>query len=443
MNKALLYFVSSVLTAVPLSAKVSLGFPGEESAAVGIYVKSLSTGKVIANNDENKAIAPASVMKVITAASALSLLEENFRFETNIYTTGDIVDGVCSGNLYIESCADPTIDSELFEKEYEKLASEIARSLQDNGIKTINGDIVINESLSESGCVPQWQIDDVAWAYGAGLFGFNFSDNVFKLWPATGKTVPHIPNLELKVKTASSSDLMRGIDSNMLVAYGPRPNDKKWMVRTSMPNPVEAYKYALKAFLSSKGISVDSKAGKSNATKKKLFTHYSPKLSDIIRETLFESHNMFAEGLLRAIAPGNKRSTAIEDEVNLWKDRGVSTQYNKIVDGSGLARANRLQPIFIADVLEWMAKSGHVSVFASAMPKVGEDGTVKSLLKDSPLKGKLALKSGSMSAVQCFAGYKLDDSGIPTHVVVILVNNFYCSRAALRKSIQDFLLNTF
>ncbi|MDE6653137.1 MAG: D-alanyl-D-alanine carboxypeptidase, partial [Muribaculaceae bacterium] len=117
--------------------------------------------------------------------------------------------------------------------------------------------------------------------------------------------------------------------------------------------------------------------------------------------------------------------------------------YNNIIDGSGLARGDRLQPKFIANILEWMAISDKSQSFVSLFPKVGEDGTVQSLLRDTRLKGMLALKSGSMSSVQCYAGYKLDEKGSPTHVVVILVNGFFCERPALRKSIENFLLKTF
>lgn len=61
----------------------------------------------------------------------------------------------------------------------------------------------------------------------------------------------------------------------------------------------------------------------------------------------------------------------------------------------------------------------------------------------TPLKGRLALKTGSVSAVQCYAGYLLDEENKPTHVVVVMVNAFYCPRARLREAISDYLLNTF
>ena len=49
-----------------------------------------------------------------------------------------------------------------------------------------------------------------------------------------------------------------------------------------------------------------------------------------------------------------------------------------------------------------------------------------------------------MSAVQCYAGYLLDENcERPTHVVVVMVNAFYCPRGKLREAISDYLIKLF
>lgn len=436
-------FLLLIISSLSAFSQVQLGFPGEDAASVGIYIKNLSTGKVTASNDFKKAVVPASVMKAITAASTLSTLESDFRFDTNVYLTGTVDNGVCTGNLIIESCADPTIDSEFFEDDYSKFASEISNALHREGIDTIRGKIVIHQSLSDAGCVPQWEIDDVAWAYGAGLYGFNFADNAFRIWPLTGKTFPHIPDLNIQVKYAETSDLVRGINSNYLIAYGPRTANNNWMMRSAMQNPAKAYEHLLEKQLASVKIFLENNSVPETGERQLLFTHHSPSLTEILRVMMVESHNLYAEAMLRMLAPGASRKKSIEKELNIWRNRNIAPSYNKILDGSGLARANRIQPAFLGDVLEWMAKSPHCKAYTSLFPKVGEEGTVKGLLAKTPLKGKLVLKSGSMNAVQCYAGYKIDATGNPTHVVVIMVNSFYCDRATLRKSIEKFLVSQF
>ena len=50
-----------------------LGIDGEESTSVGIYIKDLTTGDVLVDHNSQLALTPASVMKAVTTASALSI----------------------------------------------------------------------------------------------------------------------------------------------------------------------------------------------------------------------------------------------------------------------------------------------------------------------------------------------------------------------------------
>lgn len=421
------------------SAKVTLGFPGEDAALVGIIVKDIKTGDVLAENDSRKVLLPASVMKAVTAATAVSLLDQDFRFETGIFLSGQINEGACYGNLVINSVGDPTIDSNLFKADRD-FCHEIADNLKSLGINEIKGDIIVDESLRQPGCIPEWEIADVAWEYGAGLFGFNYKDNVFRLWPASKRSLPHVPDLEVSVSKDTSEDLIRGVFSNHLYAYSPTPDNSKWSVGTTMPCPAEVFTSQLRNVLASEGISIGGKKSSVSMPMTLVYTHKSPLLDQILREMIVHSHNLYAEGMLRAISPNSSRNEVIGKELGLWNSRGINTRYMKICDGSGLARADRISASFVADVLEWMAKNGFDRRYSSLFPLVGKEGTVRNFLKGTRLEGKLVLKTGSMNAVQCYAGYKLNTEGLPSHVVVVLVNGFYCDRASLRKSIEKFLL---
>jgi hypothetical protein len=45
--------------------------------------------------------------------------------------------------------------------------------------------------------------------------------------------------------------------------------------------------------------------------------------------------------------------------------------------------------------------------------------------------------------VQAYAGYKLDDNYMPTHVVVIIINGFGDNRPNVKKATEKFLLEVF
>lgn len=351
---------------------------------------------------------------------------------------------VWDGDIVISSCGDPTIDSHNF-TDRTPLWREIADALSRKGIKSITGCILIEETLKDAGYIPEWEICDVPWEYGAGLFGFNFNDNYTLLTPATGATKPYVPDLCLDItKTNSGIDMVRGIDSYYLSISGQSVNSPKTRLAVSIPFPAEAYAALLDSVLPEQGIDIGHEDSNAPASRTLLFNHESPTLYAMLEETMHVSHNLFAEGLLRALSLCGSRRDALDREWKFFKDCGDSmVKYNMICDGSGLARANRLQPIFISNVLEHMAKSDLAEAYVDCFPIVGKEGTVKRLLTNTRLQGKLALKSGSVNAVQCFAGYKLDAGGAPTHTVVILVNSFYCPRAEVKKAIENFLLSTF
>ena len=111
-----------------------------------------------------------------------------------------------------------------------------------------------------------------------------------------------------------------------------------------------------------------------------------------------------------------------------------------IVDGSGLSRANRLTAEFLAGVLTEMADNVE---YASFFPLAGQEGTLKKFLAGTPLATYIALKTGSMNGIQCYAGYKVDEDFAPTHAVVVIGNSFPGSRAAFRQAVETMLLEIF
>ncbi len=110
-----------------------------------------------------------------------------------------------------------------------------------------------------------------------------------------------------------------------------------------------------------------------------------------------------------------------------------------IVDGSGLSRQNRVTARFMAYVL---AERSENPYYASFFPLAGQEGTLRSFLAETPLEGYVALKTGSMKGIQCYAGYKLDDNYAPTHIIVVMMNemtNRTAAREGLRRLCSRFL----
>jgi D-alanyl-D-alanine carboxypeptidase/D-alanyl-D-alanine-endopeptidase (penicillin-binding protein 4) len=105
--------VATLLTALSVAshAETTLGIAGEEATTIGIYIKDIRNNKVIVERNSKLALTPASTMKTVTTATALSLLGADFRFKTECKLVGDYVSGSKSkwyGDLIVYSCGDPT-----------------------------------------------------------------------------------------------------------------------------------------------------------------------------------------------------------------------------------------------------------------------------------------------------------------------------------------------
>ncbi len=429
-------------------AQNRLGIENENATSIGIYIKDLKTGRVIADRNSSLALMPASVMKVVTTASALHFLGEHFRFTTDVSLVGNrnkTDNRIWEGNLVVKSVGDPTIESENFKRNL-GFCDSIVSNIRRLGVKEINGRIIVEQTMSNAGQIPEWQISDVACGYGAGLYGFNFMDNTLTVTPATGNVKPYAPGLEIeRVTTTAGNQLLRGINSNQLFIFARSFANKKWVVSTTMPDPSAVFTDRLIDRMNENGVSLTDRTAKTDERTvwELVYSHKSPASKDIFKSLMIRSDNLFAEGMLRATLPDDSRYLAIKKEKELWTERGLSTKTVVISDGSGLARTNRLSPKFIAGVLEYMAKNDKSDTFVSFFPKAGKDGTMKGFLAKTHLQGKIAMKTGSVNGVQCYAGYKLGANGKPTHVVVIMVNNFFCSRQSLRKAIEAMLTKTF
>lgn len=427
------------------AAKPKLDFPNREATTVGICVMDITTGEFLISENYNLSMAPASTMKAVTTATALQILGADFKFVTDVTLSTSPASSL-SGNISIYGSGDPTIESRHFPDEA-KLSDEIISALDARGTRSGQFSVSVESTMADEGVVPSWTVADTGWSYGTGIYGFNCFDNYFDFNTTTYDSEPSYPFLNVELEENSSpNSIIHGIRTDDYYISGRSVGRRNYTARIPMNSPAEVFEFALSQRLETYGLKIaekDNEINISNATETLLMKHQSPTLGEISKSLMFRSDNMMAEAVLRAIAPGGTRDAAIDIEKELWESKGLDDSVIVIEDGSGLSRKDRLTPRFLNELLTYMAKSDQADIFASFFPAVGCDGTVKNLLRKSRLKGKLLLKSGSLSGVHCYAGYKIDSSSRPTHTVVIFINNFFCSRADVRSGIEKFLLGIF
>lgn len=366
---------------------------GVNRDAVAVCVTSLRDSETIASHNGSRPLIPASILKSVTIAALLQKGGIDFRFFTPVYIDGPIDLGVMRGNLVIEGSGDPSLHS-VENPGSSDFIDEIVKALRIQGITKIEGDIIIDESgFSGEGRPDSWMSADFPHSYGTAFHGFNFEDNA---------------------------------------------NGSK-----SVENPSRVFLARLKARFAEENISVDFK-DLGPGVRKQILQHVSAPIDEIMRSCMMRSDNLYAESFLRTFGKLNGGDGSVEDsalkERELWSQNGIPLENITIIDGSGLSRSNRITAEFITAILSSMNEDVN---YASFFPLAGQDGTLAKFLKDTPLDSYIALKTGSMKGIQCYAGYKLDEDYVPTHTVVIIMNEINGSRDKARKAAERLLLNIF
>jgi D-alanyl-D-alanine carboxypeptidase/D-alanyl-D-alanine-endopeptidase (penicillin-binding protein 4) len=454
-----------------------LNAPYMRGASVSIMIKDVRENDVIYSYDAERELIPASVMKLVTTAAALEILGEKFRYETAIMYDGDLRNGILNGNLYIRGSGDPTLGSSKMEPDRDKTLHKWITAIKNAGIRVITGRIIADESIFDTeGVSMKWLREDLGSHYGQGSYGLNIFDNRYSLFLHTGKPgdVPRIERSEPDVlsfllfynhltakKTATDSAYITGFPyANERYLYGVVPaNRSEYKLSGDLPEPALFLAGYVTNLLEKENIQVSAppscyrilqQEGKWKKPYKKIITtSYSPPLKDLVRITNHVSHNLYADAMLKTIGLQDKSDDlassfgkGVKTVRKHWEEKGLPTASLWMFDGSGLASANKITARFMCELLTYMATVSDVSqTFVQSLPRAGVEGSVKNMLKGSPLQGKARLKSGSMSRVCNYAGYVTKEN--KQYAVVILVNNFSCGQKQIKADMEQVLLSLF
>lgn len=366
---------------------------GIRPESVAVKVIDLADGETVASHNTGSPLVPASIMKTVTTAALLGESGIDYRYNTPVYIDGPADTGVLRGNLIVEGACDPSLNSSN-EPGSSDIVSEITEALRMAGINEIEGELIVDNSEFQGPSRPDsWMAADLPHSYGTGSHGFNFEDN------SSGKRSVERPDL-IFIKR-------------------------------------------LKAGLRNAGISVDSKPLR-KGKRKQLMQHVSHPIDEIMRSCMMRSDNLFAESMLRTYGKlkGGDGSTkdAASREYKMWRKKKMPLDGVILIDGSGLSRSNRVTADFMGAVLSEMSGDPY---YASFFPLAGQEGTLKRFLSETPLDSYIAMKTGSMKGIQCYAGYKLDEDYAPTHAVVIIMNDITGSTDKAKKAAERMLLDIF
>lgn len=293
----------------------------------GVLVETLD-GKVVKESYSNVAFNPASNVKIATAYAVIKTFGPDYRFPTHVFTDGEIdgATGTLNGNLYI-SGRDPVFN---FEN-----GVAVAEALNRNGIRTVNGDLIVTSSF---------------------IMALNGSSQT------------------------SANVLFATMDSSRRSAAATRA----WQNHLVTAN--KAVSYPSVSFTGK--IYVDILP--TNA--RLLFTHESAPLKEIVKVTMCYSNNFLAERLGDMIGG----AYAVARRVQL--DAGISPEQFVLQTSSGLG-INRVTPQAMMKLLRTFRNdlARYRLTFADVMPIAGVDpGTLQKRLNSFSTLGSVVGKTGTL-----------------------------------------------
>src|SRR5262245_40508642 len=146
----------------------------------GIVVLALPEGRPVFERNADRPLKPASTMKILTSAAALSLLRPEFVHETRVWTDGTIdTAGVLRGDLYLEGRGAPDLVGEAWWL--------MARRIAAQGLRRVEGRIVGDESWFDAvRRPPGWPAPSADSWYNApvGALSCNFNVVTVRLEPS-------------------------------------------------------------------------------------------------------------------------------------------------------------------------------------------------------------------------------------------------------------------
>jgi serine-type D-Ala-D-Ala carboxypeptidase/endopeptidase (penicillin-binding protein 4) len=156
-----------------------------------------------------------------------------------------------------------------------------------------------------------------------------------------------------------------------------------------------------------------------------LATHISVPVAEDVTVTNKVSENLHAELLLRLLGKvyGTDGSFAQGTRVvrQFLVGAGVADGDFFFYDGSGMSPQDRIAPRAITHLLAYASNQAWGAGWRETLPVAGVDGTLAGHFRDSPLKGKLWAKTGTLNEVNALSGYLTAASG-KTLAFSILVN---------------------
>ncbi len=430
---------------------------GLKKAAIGVSIRDVATGKVVASFHADDPMTPASNMKLLTTGAALVTLGREFSFETRLLKDGE--------RLVVVGDGDPALgDPELLAQSsfvnaagvvhtgmtIEDLLQSWIRAVAATGAKSISEVVVDDRIFAREGAHPSWPKDQLDEDYCTAPSGLNFHGNALHVSiaanaggaPKVTSLSPAAPWITIQNKgtcRAGKNDrntawIARAADTGALTIYGNVKTTLVSPIAVGITDPAAFLGQCLADRLRRVGVAVGIVRVAGAKDPAPAGSPIGPvlrtPLTTVITRCNVESDNLYAESLMKRVGakiaaqPGTWANGSRAISQALQAIVGSSADGFVVSDGSGLSRDNRVSADGVTVWLAALAADSTVGpAFVGSLAVAGQSGTVRKRMKDiNPALAVVQCKTGYIDKVSCLSGYVTSGNGT-RYAFSVLGNN--------------------
>ncbi len=423
-----------------------------KTSELGLSVYDLTANKYLYRYQSKKLYRPASVEKLVTVITGLSILGPHHRFSTTLYHTGEIRNDTLNGNLYVVG----GLDSEFMDPSMD----ELVQMLYQSGIRTVTGKLIADVSMTDSlYWGPGWSWDDAPYSFQPIISPLMFHKGYVEVsakpekkdLPATLVCVPASSYYTLSNQTVSNNsqndkfNLSRHwMDNrNDILATGSISSTQRERITVSSSSSFFMHTFLQRARI--RGVHLpDYTYGELPVDSSAVFVaRLSHPFRLALQRAMKNSDNLSAEAILfnTAAKQSGKQHLNREDGVKVIQQfiskLGLDPETYNIVDGCGVSLYNYISPELLVTYLKYAYSQKKIfRELYPVLPIAGVDGTLSGRMKDGKAYKNVHAKTGSVTGVSSLAGYAKASNG---HLIAFAIINQNVMQTAKARAFQDQL----
>lgn len=129
--------------------------------------------------------------------------------------------------------------------------------------------------------------------------------------------------------------------------------------------------------------------------------------------------------MLRLLGKEKGTSGSIEGGLEVLRgfltNAGLKADQFSFYDGSGLSRENLVTPQAVVTLLQYAHRQSWGGLYEDTLPVAGVDGSLADRFKNSPIRGLVHGKTGSLNHVNSLSGYATTQKG--DHIAFSIMSN--------------------